>query len=68
MDHGGEECHDLVLSVFQILDYLVHSNQGEYIQSRLNLCTPVDVQSKRDIGALFQSTLQTILDYFTVNQ
>lgn len=67
-DNGGEECRDLVLSVFRIFEYLIEQGNGEYIQSRLNLCTPVDVTSSGDIGAVYQSHIQAIIDYFAVHQ
>lgn len=65
---GNSECRDQVLNAFQVLDYLVENHEGEYIQERLNLCHPVDTNSRQDIGTLFESHIAAIVTYINQNQ
>lgn len=68
LEQGSEECQQLVQHAFQVVEELVIESQGEYIQQRLNLCSPVNTSSTGDIGALFQSHVLAILDYIDANQ
>lgn len=68
VEQGSEECQQLVQQAFQVVAELVRESQGEYIQERLKLCSPVNTTSTADIGALFQSHVMAILDYVDSNQ
>lgn len=67
LEQGGEECQQTVQQAFEVVEQLVRSHEGEYIQGRLNLCSAVDTNSTGDIGALFQSHVLAILDYIDAN-
>lgn len=65
---GGFECRDRVHEAFQIMDQLVNNDESELLQSRLNLCHPVDTNSLNDVSQLFDLYLTFITKYFNVEQ
>lgn len=68
LTQGSELCRDQIRAAFFILNELIVSGQGDYIQERLGLCSPVDTESDGDIGILFESHIQALLYYINRRQ
>lgn len=65
---GDQVCRARVENAFAVLDYLIDNHNGEYIQERLNLCSPVDTNSASDIAALYESHFSSIVQYIDIHQ
>lgn len=65
---GDEVCRSRIQHAFAVLDYLIENHNGEYIQERLNLCSPVDTNSPSDIAALYESNFDAIVEYIGYHQ
>jgi serine protease 16 len=56
-------CRDLIDNAYAVIAYLVNAGEGEYLASRLNLCTPVEAESQADVASLYELTIRAVLSY-----
>lgn len=65
---GDEVCRGRIQNAFAVLDYLIENHNGEYIQERLNLCSPVDTTYASDISSFYESLFDAIVEYISYHQ
>lgn len=63
MHHGGDECFNRVKNAFDVLEYLIENAQADYLQERLQLCKPLEVDNEQEVGFLFERLVDYISAY-----
>lgn len=61
--HGGDECHLRVKNAFDVLEYLIENAEAEYLQERLRLCKPLEVDNDQEVGFLIERLIDYISAY-----
>lgn len=67
-EHGGQECADRVTYAFTVLESLLQSAEGEYLQERLALCDPLDTTNAQEVSLLVFRFIDTIARYVHFHQ
>jgi len=62
-DIGGEQCADRIASVFNEMNTLIYSEEGEELGNIMHHCTAVNVTSDLSLGAFIQNQI----DFFTLH-
>lgn len=66
--HGGDECLARVQNAFDVLEYLIENAEAEYLQERLRLCKPLEVDNDQEIGFLIERLIDYISAYIKRNK
>lgn len=61
--HGSDECHSRVTNAFDVLEYLIENAQADYLQERLQLCKPLEVDNDQEVGFLIERLIDYISAY-----
>lgn len=61
---GGPECGDIIRGAFRMIEDGIRFRNTTYIEDRLRLCSPVDIDIEEDVGRLYYSLANEIGSYF----
>lgn len=61
--HGSDECHLRVKNAFDVLEYLIENAQSDYLQERLRLCQPLEVDNDQEVSFLIERLIDYISAY-----
>ncbi|KAG4071866.1 hypothetical protein HA402_006027 [Bradysia odoriphaga] len=61
--HGSDECFGRVKNAFDVLEYLIENAEGDYLQERLRLCQPLEVDNDQEVGFLIERLVDYISAY-----
>ncbi|CRK88566.1 CLUMA_CG002205, isoform A [Clunio marinus] len=64
---GGPECGDVLHEAFRFIENAVRLRDTEFIEQRLNLCSPINVDLEEDVASLMYKIAEDIGYVFVTN-
>lgn len=61
---GGTDCGNVIARAFAFIENSVESRNMSYVERRLRLCGPVNLDSVQDVARLFWEVADLVLDSF----
>ena len=50
---GGDSCGEVLQGAFQMIENAIRLRNTSYVEERLNLCSPIDINAEEEISRLF---------------
>lgn len=67
-ERGGNDCADRLRAAFVVLQILMDTNQTEFLEERMNLCTPIRGDNNQETAALVYRIANLISRFIRQNK
>ena len=64
---GGDECGNILNEAFRFIENSIRMRDTSYVEERLRLCSPIDIDIEEDVARLFYGIANDVGDSFVSN-